>query len=296
MSKNIYIQRKTSKKWENIQRGWYSFSRNRLSVIGLIVILLIIFIAIFAPYISPSPESAGLYINFSGANQPPSLSNLCGTDVIGRDVLSRIFFGFRMSLFIVITVLALVAPFGVVMGITAGYFYNNLIGIIIMRITDMFLAIPPLLLALVVCSILNPNIVNAMIAISIGWWPWYCRLIYGYTISIKGEDYVRSAEVIGASNIHILFKEILRNCLPPILTKMSLDAGVVILIASMISFVGLGAQPPTPDLGSMVADGCKYLPELWWISVFPAFGILITALSFNLIGDGIGKIFMKVKG
>lgn len=295
MSKNIYTQRKTSKKWENIQRSWYSFSSNRLSVIALIVILIIIVTAIFAPYISPSPESAGLYINFSEANKPPSLSNLCGTDEIGRDVLSRVFFGFRISLTIVIVVLVLVAPIGVAMGVIAGYFHNNLIGIIIMRITDMIIAIPPLLLVLIVCSVLNPSIVNAMIAISISWWPWYCRLVYGYAISIKGEDYIRSAEVMGASTIHILFKGILRNCLSTILTKMSLSAGAIILIASMVSFVGLGAQPPTPDLGSMVADGCRLLPEQWWISVFPAFAIMITALSFNLIGDGISKTVMKAR-
>lgn len=296
MSKNIYTQRETSKKWENIQRSWYSFSRSQLGVIGLIVILVVIFIAIFAPHLSPSPESAGLYMNFSEANQAPSLSHLCGTDGIGRDVLSRIFFGFRMSLLIVTVVLLTAAPLGVVMGVMGGYFHNKPIGIIIMRVTDVILSLPSLLRALVICALLTPNIVNAMFAIALGMASWYCRLVYGYTISIKGEDYIRLAEVTGASTIHILFKEILPNCLSFILTKMSLDAGGVILLASMISFIGLGAQPPTADLGSMVADGCQFLPEQWWISVFPAFAILIISLSFNLVGDGVTKIFTKTKG
>ena len=156
-----------------------------------------------------------------------------------------------------------------------------------MRITDIFIAVPPLILALAVCSVLTPSIYNAMYAISLAWWPWYTRLVYGITSSLKEEFFVQSAEVTGANKIHILFREILLNCIAPLFTKMSLDMGWIILIGSSLSFVGLGAQPPTADLGSMVADGSKYLPDQWWISIFPALAIMLIVLSFNLFGDGI---------
>jgi len=296
MQKNIRIQGEVSIKKENIQRSWYRFSRNPLSIIGLVGICSIIFIAAFAPYIAPSPESAGMYINFSEANKPPDLVHLCGTDEMGRDILSRVFFGFRLSLLMAIIVLSLVVPLGVGMGLVAGYFKGSFISTIIMRITDIFLAIPALLLALIVCSILTPGVINAMAAVSMVWWPWYCRMVYGTVSSLKGEFFIQSAEVIGASKTHILFREILPNCLSPILTKMSLDAGVIILIGASISFVGLGAQPPTPDLGSMVAAGCKFLPEQWWISVFPAIAMMFIVLFFNLLGDGICEIFKTGRG
>lgn len=293
MLKNMDIQREKSKKWDDVKRGWYNYSRNFISVMGLVGILIIIFIAIFANYISPSPESAAVYINFDEAFQPPSLSYICGTDEMGRDVLSRIFFGLRISLYMVVLVLSLMASFGTVMGLVAGYFNNSYIETIIMRIADMLLAIPGLLLALVICSLLTPNVTNAMMAMTIAWWPWYCRMVYSLTTSIKGEAYIWSAEVTGASNSHILFKEILPNCLSPILTKMTLDAGLIILTGASISFVGLGAQPPTPELGSMVSSGIKFLPEYWWISLSPAFAIVIIIMCFNFIGDGIGSIFGK---
>jgi peptide/nickel transport system permease protein len=296
MLKNMSIQREKSQKWENVKRSWHNYSRSFISVMGIVGILLIVSIAIFANYISPSPESAGVYVNFEEASQPPSLSHICGTDEIGRDILSRIFFGFRISLYMVVIVLSLVVPFGVTMGLIAGYFRNSYIETIIMRITDMFLAIPALLLALVICSLLTPNITNAMLAITVAWWPWYCRVVYGVTTSLKGEAYVWSAEVNGASYTHILFKEILPNCFSPILTKMTLDAGLIILTGATISFVGLGAQPPTPELGSMVSSGCKFLPEQWWISIAPALAIIMVIMCFNFIGDGIVSIFEKGKG
>lgn len=297
MTKNIDTKRKESlRKLEDIRRGWYNYSRNTLAIIGLVGILVMIFIAIFANYLAPSPESAAEYVNFAKANQPPSIEHLCGTDEIGRDILSRIFFGLRISLYMVVIVLSLAVPFGVAMGLIAGYFKNSYIEMIIMRITDIFLSLPPLLLALVICAVLTPSVTNAMLAITVAWWPWYCRLVYGITTSLKGEAYVWAAEVSGASYKHILFKEILPNCLSTILTKMSLDSGLIILIGASISFVGLGAQPPTPELGSMVSGGCRYLPELWWITITPAFAIVLIIMCFNFIGDGIVSIFEQGKG
>ena len=287
MQEKSLTQERLSRRWENIRRNWYKFSRNPLSTIGLVVICIILFFTIFAPFVSPYPESAGKYINFYEASQPPSLTHLCGTDAFGRDILSRIFFGCRYSLMMGVIVLLLIVPVGVFLGLFAGYHSGGWLEIVIMRITDIFIAVPPLILALAVCSVLTPSISNAMLAISLAWWPWYTRMLYEITSSLKDEFFVQSAEVTGATKMHILLKEILLNCIAPIITKMSLDMGWIILIGSSLSFVGLGAQPPTADLGSMVADGSKYLPDQWWISVFPAVAIMLIVLSFNLFGDGI---------
>lgn len=286
MHSDLSIQR-LSRTWEELRKGWYKFSRNSLSVIGLSTILLVLFLAIFAPYVAPYPEHAGRFVNFAEASLPPSMAHLFGTDVVGRDILSRIFFGFRFSLLMGVVVLALVVPPGVILGLTAGYFKDRWIDTVIMRTTDIFVAIPPLVLALAICSVLTPNLFNAMMAVSLMWWPWYTRLVYGLSSSLRQEFFVQAAEVTGAGKIHILFKEILPNCLSPIFTKMSLDMGWVILIGSALSFVGLGLQPPKPGLGTMVADGAKYMPDQWWITVFPAFAIMVVVLGFNLLGDGL---------
>ncbi len=287
MQRDSIIQEELSRKWENIRRSWYRFSRNPLSIIGLVVICVILFLSVFAPSISPYPESAGKFINFDEASQPPSLTHLCGTDVFGRDILTRILFGSRYSLKMGVFVLLLAVPVGVSLGLIAGYYKDTWLDNVIMRIVDIFISIPPLILALAVCSVLTPSVFHAMLAISFVWWCWYTRMVYGVSSSLKGEFFVQAAEVIGASRTHILFREILSNCVAPILTKMSLDMGWVILVGASLSFVGLGAQPPTPDLGSMVADGSRYFPDQWWIAIFPAFAIMLIVLSFNLLGDGI---------
>jgi len=287
MSTAIASPTKMVRAWEKIRKGWYNFSRNPLSVVGAIIIVAVVFLAVFAPFISPYPEHSGNYVNFDEASQAPSAAHWCGTDVFGRDILSRIFFGFRLSLIMGIVVISLTAPVGVTLGLLAGYMKNTWVEAVIMRITDIFVAVPPLVLALSICSILKPNIFNAMMAVSLMWWPWYTRMVFGIASSIKNEFFVQAAEVTGASKAHIIFREILPNCFGPILTKISLDMGWVILLGSALSFVGLGAQPPTPDLGTMVSDGAKYMPDQWWIAVFPAFAIMLVVFGFNIVGDGI---------
>jgi peptide/nickel transport system permease protein len=183
-------------------------------------------------------------------------------------------------------VLAIATTVGVVVGLLAGYLgaawsYG------LMRLTDVFLSIPPLVLAMSITGFLEPSAIHGMIAITAMWWPWYARLAYNLTRAEKQEGYVLAAQTVGASLPHILFREILPNCMPAILTKMTIDVGFVILIASSMSFLGLGAQAPTPDLGSMVADGAKYMPDAWWLTVFPALAILIVVMGFNLLGDGL---------
>jgi peptide/nickel transport system permease protein len=276
-----------SKTLENLGRNWYKFSRNPLSVIGLSTVLLVVFLAVFAPWVAPYPEHAGKFVDFANASLPPSQRYVFGTDVIGRDILSRIFFGFRFSLTMGVVVLGVVVPVGVPLGLIAGYNQGTWIDTVIMRITDIFLAVPPLILALAIASVLTPNLTNAMIAVTLMWWPWYTRLVYGLATAQRNEFFVSSAETLGASKFHIIFREILPNCLSPILTKMSLDMAWVILLGSSLSFVGLGVQPPKPGLGTMVAGGADYLPEQWWISVFPALAIVVVVLGFNLLGDGI---------
>jgi peptide/nickel transport system permease protein len=275
---------------ENLGRAWYKFSRNPLSIVGGATVLLVALLAIFAPFVAPYPQHAKPFTDFANASQPPSWQYLFGTDEIGRDILSRVFFGYRFSLTMGGVVLSLVVPPGVLLGLVAGYYQGTWIDTVIMRITDIFLAVPPLVLALAIASVLRPNLFNAMVAVSLMWWPWYTRLVYGLASALRNEFFVSSAEVTGASTAHILFREILPNCISPIFTKMSLDMGWVIIIGSSLSFVGLGVQPPKPGLGTMVASGAKYLPDQWWISVFPALAIVVVVLGFNLLGDGLRDV------
>lgn len=266
-------------------RTWYRFSRNPLSVLGFAIMATIVLGAIFAPVVTPYPLHAGAIVDVANAGKPPSLAHPFGTDTIGRDILTRTMFAYRVSLMLGVVVLALAAPVGVIVGLLAGYFAGWR-ETAFMRITDVFLSIPPLVLALAILGFLKPSLINAMIAVSAMWWPWYARLTYNVTRQVATEDYVAAAEVVGASSFHILFREILPNCAAPIVTKMTLDLGFVILLGSSLSFLGLGVQPPTADLGSMVAEGAKYLPDLWWLAVFPGLAILVAVLGFNLMGDG----------
>ena len=281
---------------ENIRRGWYKFSRNTLSMVGLGTVVIVILLAIFAPWVTPYPKHAGPFTDFANAGSPPSLAHPFGTDMIGRDILSRVIFALRPALIMGIVVLGIVVPFGVFLGLIAGHARDTWLDAMIMRATDIFIAVPALVLALAIASVLKPNLTNAMIAVTVMWWPWYTRLIYGLSSSLSNEDFVKSAELLGASKAHIIFKEILPNCWGPIFTKMSLDMGFVILIGAALSFVGLGEQAPKPGLGTMVSDGSNYLPDQWWIAVFPALAIVVVVLGFNLLGDGLQDMLTAEKG
>ncbi len=263
--------------------------RNPLSLIGLILVGFVVFSALLADAIAPFPEHAGSVIDFLNANKPPSAENWLGTDVVGRDLLSRIVYAYRISLSIGVVVLTIAVPIGVTVGLVAGYM-GGWVDYVLMRITDVFLSIPPLVLALAIMGLLEPTLLNGMIAVTAMWWPWYARLVYNITRGEKVEGYVLAAEVIGASRAFIMFREILPNCLPAIITKMTLDFGFVILIASSLSFLGLGVQAPTPDLGSMVSEGTRYLPDSWWLTVFPGVAILIAVFGFNLVGDVLREV------
>ena len=228
-------------------------------------------------------------VDFVYFNQGPTARNLMGTDLVGRDLFSRILYAFRISLILGVVVLAIAPPIGTLVGLFAGYLGGRA-EFVLMRLTDVFLSIPPLVLAIAMMGVLEPTLMNAMLAVTAMWWPWYARLVYNIARSEREEGYVLAAEVIGASTLHITLREILPNCLPAIITKMTLDMGFVIIIASSLSFLGLGVQPPTPDLGSMVAEGARYLPDSWWLTVFPGLAILIAVFGFNLIGDALREI------
>ena len=268
------------------QMAFYRFKSNPLALIGGFIVISVAIAAIFAPYLAPSPESAGSFVDFRNRHAPPSWQNPMGTDNVGRDILSRVIYGYRVSLGLVIGVLGLAVPFGVILGLIAGYF-GGWVETIIMRFTDVMLALPPLAMALAITAVLSPNLINAMVAITMLWWTWHTRLIYRIVKSQMNEDYVEAALVAGASHSHILFKELLPNCFSAVAVKISLDAGFVILFGAALSFLGLGVQPPTPDLGTMVATGSEYMPEMWWQAVMPGLAILYAILGFNLLGDGL---------
>jgi peptide/nickel transport system permease protein len=275
---------------ESWRRGWYRFSRNPTAVAGLAITILVILIALLAPVIAPFPASAGNYVNFAAMLQPPSWPHVLGTDNAGRDLLTRIMFGYRISLALVVVVLAIGVPLGVVIGLAAGYF-GGWVETILMRLTDVFLSVPALVMAMAITAVLTPNLVNAMIAVSSLWWTWHARLVHGITVSLKQEDYIDAARLMGAGPLHIMLREILPNAVSAILVKLTLDAGFVILIGAGLSFLGLGVQPPQADLGTMVAAGVNDLPKAWWETVFPGLAIVLAVLGFNLLGDGLRDLF-----
>lgn len=279
-------QQALSNAWQN----WWRFSRNPTAVIGMIIVITSVTLAIFAPLITPYPEHVGAFVDFRNRHQPPSSLNWFGTDNVGRDIFTRVVFGLRVSLMLAVVVLGIAIPVGVTLGLLAGYF-GGWVEIVIMRITDIALAIPPLVMALAVAAVLTPSLTNSMLAIALLWWTWHTRLIYSLTRQLRSQEFVEAAETLGASKAHILFREILPNCVSAIAVKTSLDAGFVILIGAALSFLGLGIQPPTPDLGTMVASGASFLPDYWWESVLPGCAILFVALGFNLLGDGLRDLF-----
>lgn len=262
---------------------------NPLSFSGVVLVVLIVLAALLADVIAPFPTHAGAVVDFVNFNKPPEWPYIMGTDLVGRDIFSRILYAYRISLMLGVVVLAIAVPIGVVIGLIAGYM-GGWTDYILMRITDVFLSVPPLVLAMSIMGVLEPTLLNGMLAVTAMWWPWYTRVVYNLTRSEREEGYVLAAEVIGASRLHVMFREILPNCLPAIITKMTLDMGFVILIVSSLSFLGLGVQPPTPDLGSMVAEGRSYLPDSWWLTVFPGLAILVAVFGFNLVGDALREI------
>jgi peptide/nickel transport system permease protein len=259
---------------------------NPLLTIGGGFVLLIVLVAIFAPLIAPFPGDAGTATNPFAVLKPPSAAHWFGTDQVGRDILSRVLFGARVSPVIAIIVLAIACLIGIPLGVAAG-FLGGWVDELIMRVTDIFLAFPPLLLALALAAVLPASLTSLTIAMAAVWWPWYVRLIRGQAASVAGRAYVEACRAAGISRLRIIFRHVLPNSFTPVLVQVSLDVGGVILTASALSFLGLGAQDPVPDWGLMVAEGQRYFTPDWWLVTFPGLAILLTAFAFNLLGDGL---------
>jgi len=276
-------------RFEDLWRTLHRLRRSTLSLVGLGIVLGIILMAVFAPYAAPYPEDVDS-VHFERVFQPPGREFLFGTDEVGRDVLSRVIFGTRISLSLGVTVLVISLSIGLPLGLIAGYM-GGPVSTFIMRLTDIFLAIPPLVLALAVSAVLTPTLENSIIAISFGWWPWYTRLIQGQVLSIKEEAFVEACRSAGANPWYIAFKEILPNCLSILIIKVTLDIGYAILTGAVLGFLGLGVRPPTPEWGTMASKGRLHLPARWWMTTFSGLAIFVTVLGFNLLGDGLRDAF-----
>ncbi|MFO8061215.1 MAG: ABC transporter permease [Bacillota bacterium] len=259
---------------------------NRLTLAGMVVAALLILAALLAPAVVPYPEDARGFPREGNRFQPPSRTHLFGTDDLGRDLFSRVIWGGRTSLTAGIAVVLIAIGIGVPLGMVAGYF-GGAVGEIIMRITDIFLSFPPMLLALAISAALGAGLTNAMIAVGVTWWPWYARLMRAQIVSLREKDFVESARAIGVSPFRILLRHIFPNCLAPITVQATLDVGYAILMTASLSFIGLGAQAPTPCWGLLVNIGRKYFLECWWYATFPGLFIFASVLAFNLMGDGI---------
>jgi peptide/nickel transport system permease protein len=258
---------------------------NPLLVAGGAVAAAIIVIALLSPLLAPFPGDAGTATHPFAVLRPPSAQHWFGTDQVGRDVLSRVIYGARVSPLIALFVLLIACVIGIPLGVVAGYF-GGWLDDVIMRVTDIFLAFPALLLALAFAAVLPASLTTVTIAIAATWWPWYTRLIRGQAASVAGRPYVESCRALGISRRRIILRHILPNSITPLIVQISLDVGGVILTASALSFLGLGAQDPTPDWGLMVSAGQAYFTTDWWLVTFPGLAILITAFGFNLLGDG----------
>ncbi|NVK72046.1 MAG: dipeptide ABC transporter permease DppC [Oceanospirillaceae bacterium] len=272
-----------------LQEFWHYFSSNKGAVAGLVVIAIICFMAVFANFVaphSPSDQYRDALLLPPAWLEGGNWSFVLGTDDVGRDIFSRLIYGSRLSIAVGIVAVTASLVMGILLGLIAGYF-KGIIDTAIMRIVDIMLAMPSLLLAIAIVAILGPSIVNAALAISIVSLPHYVRLTRAATMAEMSRDYVTSSRVIGASPLRLMFICILPNCLAPLIVQATLGFSSAILDMAALGFLGLGAQPPTPEWGSMLADALQFVQRAWWVVTFPGLMILITVLAFNLMGDGL---------
>ena len=267
----------------------HTFRRNSSAMLGLVIVIVFLITAAIGPWVVPYPEDAQGTIHLEIKLLPPSAAHWFGTDEVGDDVLTRVIIGARVSLKIGLIITGIAILIGVPLGLIGGLVGGGT-DEVIMRFTDVFLSVPGLILAIAIVGALGPGIQNAMLALSLVWWPGYVRLVQAKTLSLKNSIYVDAARSMGASNMRIVFVHILPNCSSPIVVKASMDMGLAILGAASLGFLGLGAQPPFPEWGAMISYGRNYLPDWWWYSFFPGMCIFLTVLGFNLMGDGLRDI------
>lgn len=265
---------------------WGAFRRNPLTLVGLVVVAGFVVTAAAAPILTiqnPLAQDLGHRLN------PPSLAHPFGLDSLGRDVLSRVVYGARISVVSGISVVSAAVAFGVAAGTAAGW-HGGWWDEVLMRVTDMFLAFPSLVLAMAISAILTPSLTNALIAIAVVSWTSYARLARAQTLAIRHRDYIEAARAQGAHELAIVLRHLIPNAIAPLLVQATLEIGGIILTASGLAFIGFGAQPPTPDWGAMVSEGRSFLMDQWWVATFPAVAILLLVLGFNLLGDGVRDV------
>jgi peptide/nickel transport system permease protein len=283
----LMSDRPTSRRQAALGRAygaWRVFARNKLAMLGLLIVLLLMLVAVFADVLAPySPTVGDLRTT---RLLPPSSQFWLGTDDQGRDILSRLIHGSRITLFVVTLVAVLAAPIGLLVGTVAGY-AGGMVDAALMRITDIFLAFPRLILALAFVAALGPGIENAVIAIAITSWPPYARMARAETLTIRQTDYIAAVQLIGASPWRIVFKHIMPLCVSSVIVRVTLDMAGIILTAAGLGFLGLGAQPPSPEWGAMIAAGRQYVLDQWWVAAAPGAAIFLISLAFNLLGDGL---------
>ena len=276
-------------KLKSMAESLYLLARNKLSLVSLIIILLIVLTAIFAPLVIPYPEDIADETHIEQQLQAPSAEHLFGTDELGRDVFSRVLYATRISLSTAVIGVAVSLLIGIPLGAIAGAM-GGWVDDVIMRITDIFLAFPSMLLCIAIVSVMSPSLSNAVLAISISWWAGYARLVRSQAVSVRERKFVEAAETIGTSKSKIIFKHIIPNLISPVIVQASMDMGGVIMTIASLSFLGLGAQAPTPEWGLMISVGRSYFPDAWWYCIFPGLAIFITVLCFNLLGDALREI------
>jgi peptide/nickel transport system permease protein len=269
------------------RRAWVGLRRylraSFLNVIGVGLVTLVVLVALFGTRIAPHSPS---HVVLLDRLKPPSVSHPFGTDDLGRDLFSRVLAGARISLEVAAIILSISVAFGTLLGILSGL-VGGLVDELIMRLTDLFLAFPALILAAAIAATLGPSLNHTVLALSTVYWPWYTRLVRGQVLALREREFVLAARIVGASTPRIVWHDLLPNVLPLVIVQASLDVGYAILFTSSLSFLGLGAQPPTPEWGAMMTDARAFLRDFWWYATFPGLALALTVLGFNLLGDGL---------
>jgi peptide/nickel transport system permease protein len=264
------------------------FAKDRPAVLGAAIVLLIVLVALLAPVLAPYPgdvSASHLLLRL----KPPSWAHPFGTDNLGRDIFSRVILGTRGALVVAVMVVGLSMLIGVPLGLIGGY-YQRAGAEAIMRVTDLFLAVPQLILALALAQLMKPSLTTAMLALTLTYWPFFTRIVYAETRRLKASLFIDALQCMGAGTPRILFLHILPNCVSPIIVRATIGMGFTILVAAVLGFLGMGATPPDPDWGLAIAESRQYLPDSWWFSTFPGLAIFLTVLGFNLVGDGLRDI------
>ena len=272
--------------------GWRTFSRNPIAMTGLLVIVSLILVAILAPWIT---GSSGLEPKLANRLQPPSSIHWFGTDELGRDIYDRIIWGSRITLYIVGLVSIIVVPIGLVIGTIAGY-VGGVVDSFLMRLTDIFLAFPRLILAMAFVAALGPGLENAVLAIALTTWSPYARIARAEALTIRNREFILAAQVQGVGTLGILTRHVAPLCMSSVIVRLTLDMAGIILTAAGLGFLGLGAQPPTPEWGAMISLGRQYLIDQWWVPTVPGIAILVVSLGFNLLGDGLRDVLDPKSG